>query len=250
MTELTLEERLAVYEKKTQKALDYQEIQNIFSLHEYYHFTPSEEMEMIWAQKHKDVTFGQNWGVVVGLENVMATYKNMSDERKQKQVDAKRKWFPDIENDKKNAMVGEMGFHMLTTPVIEVAEDGETAKGMWYTPGFMTMFNEKTGKFEANWMYEKYAVDFVKEDGHWKIWHFNVYTDFACPYYKSWVDASEERKTMGPPGGPDEPGGSTPGGKTTKPGIGYQEYNTRRLQLPDWPKPPEPYRTFSETFSY
>jgi hypothetical protein len=245
MATKSLEERMAFYEKelkRLQRALDYAEVQNVFSLHEYYHFTPTEEVEMIFAKKQKDVSFGQNWGIWVGLESVKNYYKNQSKEELQRRLD--------IPNDIKYAGAGEMGFHMLTTPVIEVAEDGETAKGMWYTPGFMTMFNDKTGKWEATWMYEKYAVDFIKEDGSWKIWHFNVYTDFAAPYSKSWVEASETGAAGVPPS-PDEPGGAVPGGsKPDLPPIGYKEYTTSRVMLPDFPKPPEPYRTFSETFSY
>ena len=32
---------------------------------------------------------------------------------------------------------------------------------------------------DGQWMYERYAIDFIKEDGEWKIWHFFVGTDFS-----------------------------------------------------------------------
>jgi hypothetical protein len=49
--------------------------------------------------------------------------------------------------------------HCLTSPVIQVAKDGKTAKAIWFSPGV-----------EGNqWAYGKYAIDFVKEDGQWKI---------------------------------------------------------------------------------
>jgi hypothetical protein len=244
MAKPTLEERMASYEKelkRLQRALDYAEIQNVFALHEYYHHVPSEEIEMIFAKKQPDVSFAQNWGVWVGLESIKKYYRTESKEELQKQLDALRKWCPDIPNDIKYARACRMGFHMLTTPIIEVAEDGETAKGMWYTPGFMTGFDEKTGKWSAAWMYEKYAVDFIKEDGKWKIWHFSVYMDFSCPYEKSWVEASEEQRLAGtpPPTAPIKP---------DLPPPGYKTYSTRELW--QMPRPPEPYRTFSETFSY
>lgn len=249
MSNPTIEERMALYEKelkRLQRALDYAEIQNVFALHEYYHHVPEKEIEMIFAKKQEDVSFGQNWGVWVGLESIKKYYKSQSKEELQKQLDARRKWHPDIPDDLKYAEAGNLGFHMLTTPIIEVAEDGQTAKGMWYTPGFMTMFDEQTGKWNAGWMFEKYAIDFIKEDGKWKIWHFNVFCDFFCPYDKNWVEASEEKRLAGFDQTPELHGGLKP----DRSPIGYQEYSTRRVQAADFPQPPEPYRTFSETFSY
>lgn len=244
MADSNMEERMAAYEKKVQRALDYMEIQNVFALHEYYHHKPAEEIDMIFAQKQPDVSFGQNQGMWVGLESVKKNYKGQSKEEQQKRLDALRKWHPDIPDDIKYAASGELGFHMLTTPLIEIAEDGQTAKGMWYTPGFMTMFNEQNGKWNAGWMFEKYLIDFIKEDGKWKIWHFNALCDFFTPYEKSWVESSEERR-LHPEGAP-----MMMGDKRDVPSLGTVDYSTRRVQPMDFPKPPEPYRTFSETHSY
>lgn len=246
MAKLSIEERMDAYEKelkRLQRAQDYCDIQNVFALHEYYHHLPSVEVEMIFAKKQKDVSFGQNWGVWVGLDHVKAYYKSSSKEELQKRLDTIRKYNPDIPNDIKYANAGSGMFHMLTTPIIEVAEDGQTAKGMWYTPAASNSFNEREKKWQAGWMYEKYAVDFIKEDGKWKIWHFNVFCDFGCTFEKSWVDAAEEERLNPRP--PMEMPINVP---PDLPGPGFKEYSTRRVwQLP---KPPEPYRTFSETFSY
>ena len=242
----SVEAKLAALEKEVkrlQRAQDYCDIQNVFALHEYYHHLPAEEIEMIFAKKQKDVCFAQNWGTWVGLDLIKKYYRGNTKEELQKKLDAIRKWHPDIPNDLKYASVGSMGFHMLTTPIIEVAEDGQTAKGMWYTPGFMTGFNEKTGKWGATWMYEKYAVDFIKEDGKWKIWHFCVFMDFGCPFEKSWVEASEEQRLA-----PPAPQAMKLNAEPNRPAAGYKTYSTRGLW--QMPKPPEPYRTFSETFSY
>ena len=58
MADKSLEEKMEAYEKelkRLQKALDYQEIQNVFAKHEYYNTTPTEEIDMIFAQKQEDV---------------------------------------------------------------------------------------------------------------------------------------------------------------------------------------------------
>jgi len=243
MAEQSMEARMAAYEKKAQRALDYMEINNVFGLHEYYHWSPTQEFDMIFAQEQPDVSFGQNNGMWVGKDNVRNNYVGQTEEQKRKKLEALRKWHPDIPDDIKYADSGAAGFHMLTTPLIEIAEDGQTAKGMWYTPGFLTGFDEKSGKWNATWMYEKYAIDFIKEHGKWKIWHFNALCDWSAPYDKSWVEASEERRLN-----PDK--FPRMGGKRDVPGLGTVDYTTRRVQPMDFPRPPEPYRTFSETFSY
>ncbi len=55
--------------------------------------------------------------------------------------------------------------HTLTTPVIQVARDGQTARAVWMCPGL-----EGT---TLTWI--KYGCDFKIQDGRWKIWHLHVY---------------------------------------------------------------------------
>ena len=78
-------------------------------------------------------------------------------------------------------------------------------------------------------------MDFVKEDGKWKIWHFHVYTDFLCPYEKSWVEESVEPKPQYP--------------KPTKDTVFYNVYTPKAT--PQYiPVPPKPYKTFDEKTAY
>jgi hypothetical protein len=58
-----------------------------------------------------------------------------------------------------------MIMHTLTTPIIEVAGDGKTAKGMWYSPGQVTEVGQD-GKPMAMWMWEKYGADFERR---WQV---------------------------------------------------------------------------------
>ena len=60
---------------------------------------------------------------------------------------------------------GELGLHMLLTPVVEVAKDGKTVKGIWHSLGCNTC---KTGnKVSALWQTGKYDITFIKEDVEW-----------------------------------------------------------------------------------
>ena len=134
--------------------------------------------------------------------------------------------------------------HPLTTPVIEVAGDGKTAKGIWMSPGYETHMNRDTGKPIGCSCYTKYGCDFVKEDGKWKVWHYHVYRVFITPFNKPFTDEWElkvrdkqQKEVAGPFGKPDRP---------TTYDHPYSTTTERELI----PAPPEPYETFSETFSY
>lgn len=74
--------------------------------------------------------------------------------------------------------------HTLTTGIIEIADDRQTAKGVWISPGHETFPMGDT--MRPHWSWGRYAVDFVREDGGWRIWHLHVLTTFRTPYDKSW----------------------------------------------------------------
>jgi hypothetical protein len=230
-------------QKMVQRALDYQEIQNVFSRHAYYHavWKHKEEIEKIWAHKTPGVSFETDQiGRIEGFEAVKTEYADTADEDGQRHLEQMIKVFPEIENKPENRWIGMAVMHTLTTPVIEVAEDGKTAKGVWVAPGHITM--PRDDKMQASWFWERYGVDFVKEDGEWKIWHFRVYTDFMTPYEKSWAETSMEPRAPVPPRG-RKPANVPP---TWPPYKSYSPFNVPQYQ----PRPPEPYKTFSETFSY
>ena len=128
---------------------------------------------------------------------------------------------------------GILAEHTLTTPIIEVAGDGKTARGVWISPGHEVFPIE--GKLTAHWTWCKYDVVFIKQDGEWKIWRFDVIGTFYTSYDKSWVEAklpSAEDRDMGVPK-PDRP--------TARKG----DYSPEAVVKYD-PVPPEPYETFEE----
>jgi len=125
---------------------------------------------------------------------------------------------------------GEMFEHDMTTPMIEVAKDGKTAKGVWFSPGFATGVQD--GKPIAHWRWGKYSAAFVKEDGKWKIWKWHWYGTFFADYYKSWVDYQPpSRKPI----------------KELNPGptLYHKEYSPDTVRDPI-PPAPEPYETWDE----
>jgi hypothetical protein len=142
--------------------------------------------------------------------------------------------------------------------VVEVAEDRQTAKGVWYTAGIVGGFKNDKGTFM--WMFEKYGVDFVFEDGKWKVWHMHVYTDTSWPLggsiaggrgetvgSESASSAAGKGKMMAPAAG-----SAMSIGIKQPPDIAEKNYievsPTTEVMLV--PRPPEPYKTWNDTWSY
>lgn len=166
---------------------------------------------------------------------------------------------------------GKLVVHYVTSPIIEVAEDGQTAKGMWMmtglesgltspqaaagAPGFMYEKNV-TVNGKKVWMHTvhaKYGVDFLKQDGQWKIWHFHCYEIARSPFGLGWIPFAaaaqdspfaDDLMYFGEDGRPVMM--PKPDGPAT---LRHNPYRTDRGQTLDLP-PPVPYRTFSETFAY
>jgi hypothetical protein len=253
--------------------------QNLMSMHSWYHsaFMNDQEIANIWAQKQPDVVFAQNSGFWKGLDKIKAYYG--------------------VAINDKSQVAGHFQMHNITTGVIVVADDGQTAKGIFYTPGMVGSYNQ------GGWMWERYGADFIKEDGVWKIWHLHVYSDFNAMFSLGGGGGTPGGGAPGgaAPGG-GAPGGAAPGGKQAKggamaktekfgpeslagggaqggpggggtcpgggrqvaPGVclsaealtpsysakqGYKELGPDTIPLMV-PRPPVPYKTFSETFSY
>ena len=130
---------------------------------------------------------------------------------------------------------GLLEIHQITTPVLEVAEDNQTAKGMWMSTGA------------------------IRTEQGWRVWHLHVCdlwrTDFdrdpvanAAPMDRGttqemideWNARAAAGETVHPHGMPIIPDGPT---------TFHYAYASDSI-APQQPEPPLPYRTFRETFEY
>jgi hypothetical protein len=73
--------------------------------------------------------------------------------------------------------------HMAVNPYIEIGADGRSAKSHWLSPGAA---NSPGG---SSWIWGPYYVDYVKENGEWKILHSNLAPLFRNPYQYSWGES-------------------------------------------------------------
>ena len=184
------DEEIAQIALDAQRALDIQAVENIMNRHVMYHCYGEhrEEVEQIWVQEKENretATFGQNQGFMLGFGAVWDGYVTGHDtswlssaKRYCQQNGIDVSGWTDEEILEVYGGVGQLLLHVTTTAIIEVAADGKTARGFWYSPGMI----KETGS-NASAMWEAYGADFVKEEGGWKIWHLHMYTDFGGSFF-------------------------------------------------------------------
>jgi hypothetical protein len=246
-----------------ERALAMWQVQNTMSRHEYYHaaIRNLEEIDAYWVSRDgpygKTATFSSPGWVMNGIETIRRAYGQQSRSDAEKALEALNKVDPSVKVTAQNYGAGsEWVMHTSTTPVIEIAGDGKTAKGVWYSPGVGLMGHTLKGKIgiTGSIFYEKYAGDFVKENGIWKIWHLQMAYDFVPGLPQSMIDAITkelgELGTVLPDGFREagERGKDLPPG-FTKPVYAYPDFTPRRPGI-IYPQLPDPYYTFSETFNY
>lgn len=91
--------------------------------------------------------------------------------------------------------------HLSVNPYIEIASDGLSAKSHWLSPGA-----SNSARNGSSWIWGPYYVDYVKENGAWKIHHSNLVPLFRNPYEHSWNDAPQHGTVTGQLSvEPDEP---------------------------------------------
>lgn len=83
---------------------------------------------------------------------------------------------------------GNLLIHYIATPMVEVAGDGKTARGVWRSPGVEAVRPPDGGKPVPLWSFGAYAADFVYRDGRWKIWHLHWFRNIKCTFADGWVD--------------------------------------------------------------
>lgn len=255
MEDKLLEEKLAALRLKAERARARGEIESLFGRYTLLQSILEEEkIPELFAQKTPGVTVRMSgYGTMHGIEGVKKLY-----------------------NDKNPKYKGRLNVHAALGPIIEIARDGLTAKGLWFLDGEEgTPYTELPDptvdplgpilpepdqygiRRYIRWVWNRVGVDFVKEDGVWKIWHLVNYELIRCPFDEDWVSYSitrkigeakmanvrplaEEHKTISSP---------------MMPAFDETEYSPYRCySIGEQPctelLPPEPFDTFADTFSY
>jgi len=150
---------------------------------------------------------------------------------------------------------GVMHQHSFLAPLIEVANDGQTAQGSWDSIGM----DAGSGNAMGNWGWVRYNIDFKKVDNEWKIWHLQVKTIWRAPYGEAWAQMVQQATKGEFTGGGEAGAYYTAPAETTAPGPGSSapaQQNTRwrysgaddTPQIPDYV--PAPFETFDPANAY
>ncbi len=208
-----IDKRLAKLEHEVIRLKSVNEIQNLMGKYESIHNeTDVNKSWELFAQHTPDTWMEiSNWGMFEGIEEIKRVWMEMGHP----------------------PSPGAMFEHPLSTPIIVVARDGQTARCTWQSMGHETGVGEN-GKAEASWCYGKYAIDFIKEDGQWKIWHFKWFRYFITPFDVPWTERIER------PRRPREYG---------KPSRYHKPYTKDSIQI-TIPPVPEPFETYADDLRY
>ncbi|MBB6253259.1 nuclear transport factor 2 family protein [Nitrospirillum iridis] len=248
-----------------ERAVDTIAIQSLMSRHEFMHAAGRnlEELDNYWVRSDgkfaATATFGSPAWVMYGLDVIRNAYGMKSRGDAEAALDKLSAIDPKVGKVPANFGAGaEWVMHTSTTPVIEIAGDGKTAQGAWYSPGIGVMPLYQDGKIHLQSMmfFEKYGGDFVKEDGVWKIWHLQMAYDFVPGLPDTMVAQLNAQlgdlalgkplKALGGEAGERSDFKLPPGFR--KPLYSYPAYSPQRAAV-IWPNLPRPYYTFGETYN-
>ena len=210
MSELTLQQRL-------HNAFGSQAVENIKSRHAYLHAASHsfEEWDQLWSRSD-DITWAHGFGRMVGWDEVWLNSVLNYDSDVIGLYLRLLEMYPEV-NGKDPRACGLGGLHTLASGVVEVAQDGLSARTFYETPGSMASTHSPSGKRAGNMLWERYGSDFIYQDGKWLYFHEHVCPDFGFSY--DTTDWAHNQYHAGGPGGPGGgPGG--PGGGPGGPGGG------------------------------
>jgi ketosteroid isomerase-like protein len=218
-------ERLEAENKKLRHEMERSqavtEIMNLISRMQAYHTANRNElMPSLYAKKAPDVRL--YWGELGSWEG----------------PDGPAKAGKTFEHMGPGGNAGMMAIHLMGNPMIEVAGDGKTARGIWVAAGMVA--NKRGGQPTAMWEWNRYGIDFIKEDGQWKLWHHHVYPLFQVGWDQKWAEQFP-RKAVGIK--------FTEETKPNHPATPLDVFYSPDEELPYIPVP-EPYETFDPANMY
>ena len=83
---------------------------------------------------------------------------------------------------------------MQLAGVVDVDPDGLRAWGRWYGFG-VNAFPVKDNKINPGWMNGVYEVEYIKQNGTWKLMHVQWCMTMHAPYLVGWVDPDRRDDT-------------------------------------------------------
>jgi hypothetical protein len=201
-----------------------------------------EELNDLWVQDYYNrlsASYGSNWGFYVGMRNIAQYYVTDHTEKEMAKLKANADADPAIAVNNLNKGYGNASHHTLNTGHVHIAADGKTARGLFYD---MSLDSQRLpdGTTDAYVNLGPVAVDCIKENGRWKIWHLFVGYDHCLPIGEDY-SAIPVVRPAGTHPYEEEFGTPTVPMKTYDPDFGWGQ---------DFVEPPTAYTTFNSAHSY
>jgi hypothetical protein len=210
-------------EELLRRVMDVEEVKTLIYRRVYYLAADRREEELcdLWVSEERwrdTASYGSNWGYYAGMDKIAKYYTAGPTALRRR---------------------GRVSAHPASTALVEVAGDGETAKGMWYCIAQETNVTPEGGA-AALWILEKLAVDFRREKTGWKIWHVVTAADLSC---EAGTDYREQPVYLDPAKDPVAL-------EFGHPTISMLTHDTTFNWCDNYPPMPEPYEVFSDAISY
>lgn len=165
-----------------------EECRNLMGKYSYLHTAfRNNEFVDLWAKREDDLLW-MPWGKYHGYAGVCRCYQNEHGDRSDPHT--------------LEMMKGGLMMHEMDTEYLVVAEDGQSARGCWISPGHESVVDRGhpdhpedhgTGLPHGEWAWSLYQVDFIKEDGVWKFWKMRLFPLFKCTFGESWVTTEQPK---------------------------------------------------------
>lgn len=183
---------------------DYEDIKQLMAKHFYLYAGDERRKELteLWVklpQNRRSASLGVNTGFYSGMEDISNYYVVQLNELRYTQLKPYTEADPSLDYGKQNLGRGILNHSAAYSPLIQIAEDGRTAKYMCYNQGARAVGNAD-GSADCRHMFGLLYADLLKEQGEWKIWHLIITNDHAIPAGKPYSDYPEWEDSFGTSG--------------------------------------------------
>ncbi len=205
-----------------------------------------EEWDLMWLDS-PNTTWAHQFGRMVGFEEVYWNSVYHMDKQIVTDKLTMMENYPELQgHDLRSVCAG--GCHALASDVIEVADDGLSARASYLTPGTLMGPIGMDGKSRGGiWLWERYGSEFAYVDGKWQWFHEQVCPDIAGDYDKGnwahdrYLDYLQRDLNIGELGGRPA--------MLTEPGLFHADYSIVQ-PVQDTVHPPVPYATLDDENTY
>lgn len=205
------------------------------------HKEEGEILDRFWSRR-EDISLGLNEGWYLGRASVGGYYSHLEQlmELSDRLVKKRFAGVPEVQTGRG---LGHLEMKALSSDLVEIGADGDSAKGVWACSGQVPQFTESGPVTHLT--FGVYGVDFVREAGEFRILHMRYLEEIHHPQGEKWWETAKVRPALAEFAelkqvAPAEPDIRTALYEKWAPCRGVREM----LPLP------EPYDTLENTFSY